>query len=95
MSYDIKDYSYKQAAKLGVDIKPSTKKNKKIDVLERGRENKVIASIGDKRYSDFPTYMKERGLVFAKERRKLYKARHAKDLGKKDTAGYFANKILW
>jgi hypothetical protein len=39
--------------------------------------------------------MKERGLVFAKERRKLYKARHSKDLGKKDTAGYFANKILW
>ena len=69
MSYDITDYSFKQAAKLGVDIKPSTKKNKKIDVI---RENKVIASIGDKRYSDFPTYMKERGLVFAKERRKLY-----------------------
>jgi hypothetical protein len=92
MSYDITDYSFKQAAKLGVDIKPSTKKNKKIDVI---RENKVIASIGDKRYSDFPTYMKERGLVFAKERRKLYKARHSKDLGKKDTAGYFANRILW
>jgi hypothetical protein len=92
MSYDITDYSFKQAAKLGVDIKPSTKKNKKIDVI---RENKVIASIGDKRYSDFPTYMKEKGLAFAKERRKLYKARHAKDLGKKDTAGYFANKILW
>jgi hypothetical protein len=92
MSYDITDYSFKQAAKLGVDIKPSTKKNKKIDVI---RENKVIASIGDKRYSDFPTYMKEKGLAFAKERRKLYKARHSKDLGKKDTAGYFANKILW
>jgi hypothetical protein len=39
--------------------------------------------------------MKEKGLAFAKERRKLYKARHSKDLGKKDTAGYFANKILW
>ena len=92
MSYDITDYSFKQAAKLGVDIKPSTKKNKKIDVI---RENKVIASIGDKRYSDFPTYVKERGLVFAKERRKLYKARHAKDLGKKDTPSFFANRILW
>jgi hypothetical protein len=92
MSYDITDYSFKQAAKLGVDIKPSTKKNKKIDVI---RENKVIASIGDKRYSDFPTYMKERGLVFAKERRKLYKARHAKDLDKKDTPSFFANRILW
>jgi hypothetical protein len=28
MSYDIKDYSFKQAAKLGVDIKPSKKRIK-------------------------------------------------------------------
>jgi hypothetical protein len=92
MSYDITDYSFKQAAKLGVDIKPSTKKNKKIDVI---RENKVIASIGDKRYSDYGEYLETKGSKFANERRKLYKARHSKDLGKKDTPSFFANRILW
>jgi hypothetical protein len=92
MSYDIKDYSFKQAAKLGVDIKPSKKKNKKIDVI---KDNVVIASIGDKRYSDYPSYLEDKGNKYAEERRRLYKIRHAKDLGKKNSPGYFANKILW
>ena len=30
--YKILDYSFNKAKELGVDIKPSTKKNKKIDV---------------------------------------------------------------
>jgi hypothetical protein len=92
MSYDIKDYSFKQAAKLGVDIKPSKKKNKKIDVI---KDNLVIASIGDKRYSDYPSYLEDKGKKYAEERRRLYKIRHAKDLGKKNSPGYYANKILW
>ena len=33
------------AAKIGVTIKPSTRKNKKIDVF---KDNKKVASIGDK-----------------------------------------------
>ena len=41
--YKITEYSKEQAEKLGVQIKPSVKKNKKIDVIKNG---KVIASIG-------------------------------------------------
>ena len=42
--YNITDYSKRQAKKLNVEIKPSSKKNKKIDII---KNNKVIASIGD------------------------------------------------
>lgn len=89
--YEIKDYSFKQAKKLGVEIRPSTKKNKKIDVV---KDNKVIASVGDKRYKDYPTYLEEKGKQFANERRRLYKIRHAGDLNSK-SGGFWADKILW
>jgi hypothetical protein len=56
--YKIKDYSYKKAKELGVEIKPSKIKNKKIDVIKQG---KIIASIGDKNYKDYPTYIQDKG----------------------------------
>jgi hypothetical protein len=88
--YSITDYSYAQAKKLGVEIKPSTKKNKKIDVI---KDNKII-SIGDKRYKDYPNYLKiDKNL--AEQRRKLYNIRHKQDMNKKGTAGFYASKILW
>lgn len=90
--YKITEYSKEQANKLGVKIKPSQKKNKKIDVF---KGDVLVASIGAKGYKDYPTYVKEKGLEYANERRQLYKSRHAKDLKVKDSAGYFANKILW
>jgi hypothetical protein len=86
--YKIKDYSYKKAKELGVEIKPSTNKNKKIDVIKKG---KVIASIGDINYKDYPTYIQEKGLSYAKERRRLYNIRHKND--KELTKKY--SKILW
>ena len=95
--YEITDYSKQQAKKLGVQIKPSTRKDKKIDVF---KNNEKVASIGarDKKgvfYKDFPTYKKEKGLAFAEERRRLYKIRHDENRRKKGTAGFFADKILW
>jgi hypothetical protein len=90
--YNITDYSYKQAKKLNVDIKPSNKKNKKIDVY---RDGVLVSSIGDVRYKDFPNYIKSNGLQYAEKRRDLYKNRHKKDLSVKGSAGYYANKILW
>ncbi len=87
--YKITDYSFKQAKKLNVDIKPSTNKNKKIDVF---KNNKKIASIGAKGYLDFPSHIEESGLKYAQERRKLYKQRHKND---KSLNGFYANKILW
>jgi hypothetical protein len=90
--YQITEYSKKQAKKLNVEIKPSKSKNKKIDVI---KNKKLIASIGSINYNDYPTYIKTKGLNFANERRKLYKLRHKNDLKKKNSAGYYANKILW
>lgn len=43
MPYSISDYSYQQAKKLDVDIKPSTNPKKKIDVFKAGKK---ITSIG-------------------------------------------------
>jgi hypothetical protein len=89
MTYKITDYSYNQAKKLSVDIKPSTNKKKKIDVF---KNDKKIASIGAIGYLDFPNYLKK-DKNLAMERRKLYKQRHKKDLNSKN--GFYANKILW
>lgn len=83
--YKITDYSYNQAKKLGVQIKPSSLKNKKIDVF---KGDKKIASIGDIRYTDFAT-------TKDKEQRRLYKIRHDKTRKKIGTKSYYADKILW
>jgi len=90
MSYKITNYSYNQAKKLNVEIKPSSNKKKKIDVYKDGKK---ISSIGAIDYYDFPTYVIKEGLKIANERRKLYKIRHKKDLNSKN--GFYANKILW
>jgi len=92
MTYQITDYSFKQASKLGVQIKPSKNKNKKIDVF---RDTKKIASIGATGYGDYPTYTKTKGKAYADKRRELYKIRHAKDRAVVGSAGYLADKILW
>jgi len=90
--YKISPYSQKQAKKLNVLIKSSTVKNKKIDVFKDGKK---VVSIGDSRYKDYPTYIKEKGKAFADERRKLYKQRHEADRHKQGTAGFYADRILW
>lgn len=90
--YEITQYSNERAKRLGVSIKPSDKKNKKIDVYKDGE---YIVSIGDIRYKDFPTYKKEQGEEYANKRREAYKKRHEKDRHNKGTAGWFADKILW
>ena len=92
MVYQIKPYSYEQAKKLNVEIKPSNKKDKKIDVY---KDKKYICSIGDIHYYDYPWYIENNGIKFANERRKLYKIRHNKDRNIKNSIGYYSDKILW
>ena len=89
MSYHITNYSKNKAKELEVKIKPSTNKNKKIDVY---KNNKKIASIGALGYPDYPTYIKSKGLEYANERKKLYNIRHKKD---SSLNGFYAKKILW
>ena len=75
-----------RARTLGVTVKPSTSKHKKLDVFNNKGEK--IASIGDLRYSDFLQTGDE-------EQRKRYKTRHQKNRTVKGTPGYYADKILW
>ena len=89
--YKIKQYSKDKAKQLGVQIKPSTNSKKKIDVFKEGIK---VASIGDVKYSDYPTYLQENKQL-AEERRRLYKIRHKNDLNKINSNGYYANRILW
>jgi hypothetical protein len=96
--YKITKYSFEQAKKLGVTIKPSNNQEKKIDVFNKRGEK--IASIGALGMGDYPTYMRlekegkvEKGT--AVKRRKLYKQRHESDRHTKGTNGFYADKILW
>ena len=90
--YKITPRQKRNADALGVIIKPSTLKGKKIDVFKNGIK---IASIGALGYMDYDSYIKTKGIKFANERRRLYQIRHANDRNKKGTAGYYADKILW
>ena len=87
--YQITKYSYRQAKMLGVEIKNSTNKTKKIDVFKNGEK---IASIGFLGMKDYPTYIKEKGKAYADTRKKLYYIRHSKNKGLND---FYAKKILW
>lgn len=87
--YQIKPYTYQKAKEIGVQVEPSTLKNKKIDVFKEGRK---IASIGDIRYSDYSSYIIERGKPYADFRRKLYHMRHSKD---HKIEGLLSRFLLW
>ena len=89
MSYKIKNYSKQKAKNMNVEIKPSTNKNKKIDVFQN---DKKIASIGAIGYLDYPTYLLKDGKVIADKRRELYHQRHQNDKG---LNGKYAKAILW
>jgi hypothetical protein len=91
-TYRITDYTKQQAKKLGVVVKPSSVKGKKIDVFKNGEK---VASVGALGYFDYPTYMRTKGKAYADERRRLYKIRHAKDRNVKNSDGYYADKLLW
>ena len=90
--YKITDYSKNRAKMLGVEIKPSKTKNKKIDVYKNGDK---IASIGSIQNLDYPNHIFKNGLEYANQKRKLYRLRHKNDINNKSGNGYWANNILW
>ena len=97
LHYEIKQYSIDQAKKYGYTVKVSSNKKKKLDVYKNGIK---IASIGDSRFKDYPTFLEERGstiegLTFANVRRALYHNRHKKDIEIKGSNGWLASILLW
>jgi hypothetical protein len=95
MSYIIKKIQFEKAKKLGLNIKPSTNKKKKLDVF---KDDKKVGSIGALGYKDYGTYLEELPKKDANLKRKNYLARHSKEPKTKDgkkTNSYYADKILW
>jgi hypothetical protein len=97
MTYKISDYTKNRARFIGVTVRPSKAKGKKIDVFLNGIK---VASVGALGYPDYPTWMRleQEGKVpkgFAAMRRKNYKARHQSNRVKKGSAGYYADQLLW
>tara|TARA_R100000541_G_scaffold3640_3_gene10914 strand:- start:210 stop:470 length:261 start_codon:yes stop_codon:yes gene_type:complete len=75
----------KNAAKIGVEVKVSTRKGKKLDVFKGGEK---VASIGSLDYFDFLT-------TGDKKKQANYLARHAKTRAVKGSPSYYAAEILW
>ena len=90
--YQITRYTYRKAKRLGVTVKNSTVKNKKIDVF---KNNKKIASVGALGYADYPTFMKTKGKKYAEKKRSAYKSRHEKDRHERWSRGWLADQLLW
>jgi hypothetical protein len=88
--YRIKDIQRKRANFYGVEIKPSTRKGKKIDVFKNGVK---VASIGAIGFKDYATHVEQSGKAYADKRRTAYLVRHSKDVKKGN--GMWAWRILW
>jgi hypothetical protein len=91
--YSISKKQYDLAKELGVIIKPSQRKNKKIDIY--GMDNEYHTSIGDIRFLDYFSYFETHGKDFANNRRRLYLLRHKKELLSIGSRGWFSAILLW
>ena len=101
--YHILPYTYIQAKRLGVQVFPSDKKDKKIEVYDKN--GIFICYIGSAKHLDFPSYleMEKKGEFpkgYANERRRLYHLRHSKEpkkLGDEylSSPAYYAKELLW
>jgi hypothetical protein len=79
------------AKRFDVEIEPSTRKNKKLDIYKDGN---YLFSIGDSRYNDYHSY-KKIDKELAEKKRMAYYNRHYKDLSKPLSRGFFSWYILW
>lgn len=91
--YVITNYTKNKAKQLGVTVKRSKNKKKKLDVFNKQGER--IGSVGAIGYGDYPTFIRQKGKLFADKRRVAYKKRHEKNRKKIGTNGYYADKLLW
>ena len=76
MSYEINERSHERAKEMGLQLKPSTQKLKKVDVF---KNEEYLFSIGDMRQKDYYEVLKEEGAVKAGELRTKYRKLHKYD----------------
>lgn len=91
MKYIISDRTKEIAKSLNIDIRPSTKKSKKIDVYTP----QGILSIGTRSYPDYHEYIEMKGLEYANKRREMYMKRHSKDILSQKGKGFYSFIFLW
>ena len=87
--YQINNRQKAIARKLGIQIRPSTNPQKKIDVYYKGRK----IPIGARGYMDYHKYKKIDSNL-AEQKRRNYYARHKNNIVFPN-AGYWAWQILW
>ena len=75
------------AKKIGVEVQASSRKGKKLDVLD-AYSGRKLASIGDLKYKDFLQ-------TGDRDMQRRYKARHERHRHRRGTASFYADKILW
>ena len=73
--YNITAYTKERAKKAGLEVRPSKRKGKKIDVFKGGE---YLASVGAIGYKDYPTFLATEGKEIAEEHRRRYHLRHTK-----------------
>ena len=86
--YEIQPYTRERARQIGVEVRLSSVKGKKLDVYADGRK---IASIGALGYKDYPTFIATEGKEIAEEHRRRYYNRHTK----KTLGELLALWLLW
>lgn len=89
--YSISPYTRAKARALHVEVRPSTRKGKKIDVFKNGKK---VASVGALGYNDFTTFSRQ-SKSKASARRKAYWSRHRKDAHRAGSPGFYAAHLLW
>ena len=92
-NYVITKYSFDKARELGLSIKVSKKKLKKIDVYTNN--GVFLGNIGDIRYNDYPHYCIIYNKEYANKRKLLYHNRHKQNSDVKYSKQWLALNLLW
>ena len=91
--YHITPYTYQKAKQIGVHVFPSDNPKYKLEVYDKN--GVFITYCGARGFLDFPSYIQEKGLEYALERRRLYKIRHQKDRSVIGSKGWYTDQLLW
>jgi hypothetical protein len=92
--YEISDYTKNKAKQLGLIVYPSDNPKYKLEVYDE-KTGLFKCYLGASGYKDFEIYLKENGIDFAENRRRLYFARHQKDISKIGSRGWLSWCLLW
>jgi len=94
MVYIIKQHTLDRAAELGLIVHPSDNPKYKLEIYD-GTTGHFLYYGGDTQYSDYPSYLETHSKAFADTRRRLYHARHQKEINDVGSRGSVIAYLLW